>query len=158
MNKEIRTYGIRGLMECMVSIPVGKAHMRVEFTGGILTSYGNTPAKYTTSDQFKQTVIENSPQFKSGRIVLLDRIPTGEADDKAHAPAKADDKDTEDTASSNNGDAPRLSDGKTVVEVGSLDDAKTYLNEKFGIPVRNLRSKKTIEEEAAQKDIVFKYQ
>ena len=45
----------------------------MHFTGGALTSYGVTPAEFTTSNPFIQKVIENSSYFKEGRIKVLRR-------------------------------------------------------------------------------------
>lgn len=66
-----KTYGVSGLMDWTTQIKAGKGSVSVHFTGGALTAYGVTPAKYSTSNPFFQSVIENSKQFKSGRIELL---------------------------------------------------------------------------------------
>ena len=66
-----KTYGVSGLMDWTTQIKVGKGAVSVHFTGGALTAYGVTPAKFSTSNTFFQNVIENSEQFKSGRIELL---------------------------------------------------------------------------------------
>ena len=67
----LKTYGVSGLMDWTTQIKAGKGSVSVHFTGGALTAYGVTPAKYSTSNPFFQSVIENSKQFKSGRIELL---------------------------------------------------------------------------------------
>lgn len=66
-----KTYGVSGLMDWTTQIKAGKGSVSVHFTGGALTAYGVTPAKYSTSNPFFQSVIENSKQFKTGRIELL---------------------------------------------------------------------------------------
>ena len=189
-KKKIKTYGVRGLMEWVCNIPVGKSHMRIEFTGGVLTSYGNTPAKYVTKDLLQQTIIEHSDFFKKKRIVLLSVVETDEDEDKLPKHAEAaehpvnssdddDDDDDDDTSTSDEDDdtstsdgsedveaAPevasndddteqRTSDGKLIVKVTSLDDAKTYLNEKCGIAVRELRSKAKILDAAEANGVSF---
>ena len=201
-KKKIKTYGVRGLMGWVCNIPVGKSHMRIEFTGGVLTSYGNTPAKYVTKDLLQQTIIEHSDFFKKKRIVLLSVVETDEDEDKLpkHAEAadhpvnSSDDEDDEDedddtsmsdededddtstsdedddtstsdgsedveadqqVASNDDDTEQRTSDGKLIVKVTSLDDAKTYLNEKFGVAVRELRSKAKILEAAENNGISF---
>lgn len=53
--------------------------MRVHFTGGALTSYGVTPAEFTTSNPFIQKVIENSSYFKEGRIIVQRRAAIEES-------------------------------------------------------------------------------
>lgn len=195
-KKKIKTYGVRGLMEWVCNIPVGKSHMRIEFTGGVLTSYGNTPAKYVTKDLLQQTIIEHSEFFKKKRIVLLSVVDTDEDEDrmpKAEKPAKqapappapstapkteqtagsdgesgnadANDADDADAGDKSDGDetpkddadsdGERTSDGKLIVKVTSLDDAKTYLNEKCGIAVRELRSKAKILDAAEANGVSF---
>lgn len=206
-KKKIKTYGVRGLMEWVCNIPVGKSHIRIEFTGGILTSYGNTPAKYVTKDLLQQTIIEHSEFFKKKRIVLLSVVDTDEDEDKLPksseapksaesteapkpaseaksapsnavaassddnvseadtaeaAPEEATDEDDSDTSVDDgtlNGkadtDGERTPDGKLIVKVTSLDDAKSYLNEKCGIAVRELRSRAKIVEAAESNGVFF---
>lgn len=67
------TYGAPRLVDWVAQIKVGAASVRVHFTGGALTSYGVTPAEYTTSNPFIQKVIENSSYFKEGRIIVQRR-------------------------------------------------------------------------------------
>lgn len=66
-----KTYGVSGLMEWGAAIPVGKATMKVHFSGGSLTGYGVTPATFTTEDPMKQMIIEKSDYFKSGKIFVV---------------------------------------------------------------------------------------
>lgn len=91
-----KTYGVSGLMDWTTQIKAGKGSVSVHFTGGALTAYGVTPAKYSTSNPFFQSVIENSKQFKSGRIELLGtmEVPDDAATKarKAHMAAKAAEK------------------------------------------------------------------
>lgn len=82
-----KTYGVSGLMDWTTQIKAGKGSVSVHFTGGALTAYGVTPAKYSTSNPFFQSVIENSKQFKSGRIELLGTMEV--ADDAATKARKA---------------------------------------------------------------------
>lgn len=189
-KKKIKTYGVRGLMEWVCNIPVGKSHMRIEFTGGVLTSYGNTPAKYVTKDLLQQTIIEHSEFFKKKRIVLLSVIDTDEDEDRlpksSEAPksaesteapkpaseaksapsntvaASSDDNVSEadtdgeaDTYGEADTDGERTPDGKLIVKVTSLDDAKSYLNEKCGIAVRELRSREKIVKAAESNGVFF---
>lgn len=197
-KKKIKTYGVRGLMEWVCNIPVGKSHMRIEFTGGVLTSYGNTPAKFVTKDLLQQTIIEHSDFYKKKRIVLLSVVETNEDEDrmpKAPAPpvppteptsgngegekggasdaGNADTGDDEGDGGNADGDenpkegdenpkdadeaneGERTSEGKLIVKVSSLDDAKTYLNDKCGIAVRELRSKAKILDAADANGISF---
>lgn len=98
-----KTYGVSGLMDWTTQIKAGKGSVSVHFTGGALTAYGVTPAKYSTSDPFFQSVIENSKQFKSGRIELLGtmEVPDDAATKarKARMAAKAAEKPAKDEQS-----------------------------------------------------------
>lgn len=57
-------------MEANILIPVndGRAHLRVKFEGGIPTEEDEMPAKYTTSSEMEQRIIEESPLF--GRVIF----------------------------------------------------------------------------------------
>lgn len=58
-------------MEWQANIPVGKGRLTVHFAGGTRTAYGLTPATYKTEDPIRQTIIEKSDYFRSGRIFLV---------------------------------------------------------------------------------------
>lgn len=173
-----KTYGAVGLMEWGCTIPVGKARLNVQFSGGTLTRYGNTPALYTTDDPIKQNIIENSAYFKSGKIVLVRTNDTGrevkvgrntptlpESDGKdANSDTKEvkmevpstdgqSGEDIKNTADETTNAEPKL-DGE--VEVTSLQEAKVYLMEKFGVDASFLKRKANILEVAAQNGVVFK--
>ena len=74
-NQFKKTYGVSGLIDWQAQIKAGRASLVVNFTGGGLTSYGVTPAQYVTENILYQKVIENSKEFKSGKIKLLRSIP-----------------------------------------------------------------------------------
>ncbi|MBO7280546.1 MAG: hypothetical protein J6V00_05205 [Bacteroidaceae bacterium] len=122
-----KTYGVKGLIEWHALIPFGKSAMSVKFTGGTLSGYGISPAKFTTSDKIAQSVIENSALFKSGKIMLM--AVYEEPGDKAGALA---DKKAETKV--------KLYE----VKVASIDDAKEYLMEKFKISWTKLRTQDAI--------------
>lgn len=65
------TYGAPRLVDWVAQIKAGAATVKVHFTGGAMTSYGVTPAEYTTANLFIQKVIEQSKYFKEGRIIKL---------------------------------------------------------------------------------------
>lgn len=64
-------YGVYGLTEWQVLIPAGRAKVRVRFTGGSLSSYGVVPATFATSNPYVRHLIQNSDEFRSGRIKFL---------------------------------------------------------------------------------------
>lgn len=161
MKKKIKTYGVRGLMEWVCNIPVGRTHLRVEFSGGVLTQYGNTPAKFTTDDLLKQAIIENSKQYKDGKITLLSCVQSNDEETRrvegkqAHDNSEAENENNSETDNETS-DTQLATDCQTVVEVASLDDAKDYLNQKHGVAVRNLRSRQAILDAAKQYGVTFK--
>ena len=74
MNAKRKTYGVSGYMEWVALIECGKATVKVHFSGGSLTGYCVTPAEFTTQNPMTQAIIENSKEFKSGKIFLLREI------------------------------------------------------------------------------------
>ena len=78
MKKKRITYGVFGMMEYQSIIKIGRATLKVLFTDGSITSLGQNPAQYTTSDFLVQHAIENSSDFKRGRIKVVNSIELGE--------------------------------------------------------------------------------
>ena len=74
MKKKRITYGVCGMMEYQAIIKIGRATLKVLFTDGSITSLGQNPAQYTTSDFIVQHAIENSSDFKRGRIIVVNTI------------------------------------------------------------------------------------
>lgn len=66
------------MMEYQSIIKIGRATLKVLFTDGSMTAIGQNPAKYTTSDFLVQHAIENSSEFKRGRITVVDTIELDE--------------------------------------------------------------------------------
>ena len=71
MKKKRITYGVSGMMEYQSIIRFGKNTLKVTFTGGSMNAIGVTPATYTTSSFLIQQAIENSNEFKRGRIRIV---------------------------------------------------------------------------------------
>lgn len=136
------TYGVKGMMEWLALIQAGKASVHVSFTGGGLTSYGVTPAEYSTNNPVMQRIIENSDYFKSGRIFVLRKDKEAEE----HAVAQTVEPKSETTK------APE----QQVVDVSDPSEAKAYLIDHFGVEAGKLRSVKSIVEIGLQNGIVFK--
>lgn len=65
-----KTYGMPHMMDASVLIPLnnGRTQLRVHFTGGIPTEEGEMPAKYSTSSEVEQMIIEGSSYF--GRTIF----------------------------------------------------------------------------------------
>lgn len=66
------------MMEYQSIIKIGRATLKVLFTDGSITSLGQNPAHYTTSDFLVQHAIENSSDFKRGRIRVVNAIELDE--------------------------------------------------------------------------------
>lgn len=81
MKKKRITYGVYGMMEYRAIIKIGRATLKVMFTDGSITAMGQNPAQYTTSDFIVQHAIENSSDFKKGRIHVVSTI---ELDEELH--------------------------------------------------------------------------
>lgn len=69
----VKTYGINGLLEWHGIINSNGIKMRADFTNGSVTAYGVAPATFTTKHELTQHIIENSDEFKSGRIRLVSK-------------------------------------------------------------------------------------
>ena len=76
------------MMEYQTIIKIGRAILKVMFTDGSMTSIGQNPAKYTTSDFLVQHAIENSSEFKKGRITVVNTIELDEEVRIERNPAK----------------------------------------------------------------------
>jgi hypothetical protein len=69
MKKKI-TYEIKGQIERSCYFRVGKALLRVEFSGGSINSAGMNPAFYVTDNPLYQKAVESSEQFRNGEITI----------------------------------------------------------------------------------------
>lgn len=76
------------MMEYQSIIKIGRATLKVLFSDGSMTAFGQNPAKYTTSDFLVQRAIENSSDFKRGRITVVNAIELDEEVRIERNPAK----------------------------------------------------------------------
>lgn len=143
--KKIKTYGVMGLMEWQPILHVGKATFRPEFTGGTMSAFGTTPATYTTKDPVVQHIIENSAYFKSGRIELVRENNLEEPAEEKVAEAKTETQKEETTV--------EVSSEAETMQFASTGDAANYLNEKFGIPKMQLRSRTAAQQAGADHNL-----
>lgn len=88
MKKKRIIYGVYGMMEYQTIIKIGRATLKVLFTDGSITSIGQNPAMYTTSDFLVQRAIENSSEYKKGRIMTVNTIELDEEVRIERNPAK----------------------------------------------------------------------
>lgn len=169
MKKKRITYGVYGMMEYQAIIKIGRATLKVLFTDGSMTSIGQNPAKYTTSDFLTQHAIENSSDFKRGRIqvvntieldedVRIERNPAKPSTQTANVAAKAviDNKPTEASSSHTTPVAEDVADKTTeeadagVVTPTDEADAETIEEEPETESETNVEEDTTSEETAAE--------
>lgn len=169
MKKKRITYGVYGMMEYQTIIKIGRATLKVLFTDGSMTAIGQNPAKYTTSDFLVQRAIENSSEFKKGRImtvstieldedVRIERNPAKPSTQTANVAAKAviDNKPTEASSSRTTPVAEDVADETTeeadagVVTPTDEADAETIEEEPETESETNVEEDTTSEETAAE--------
>lgn len=134
---QIKTYGIIGLMEWHGQITSGGIKMKIDFTNGGMTAYGTTPATFTTKHKLTQHIIENSNEFKSGRIYLVSKTDIAEESDNK-----------------NNANSQ-------VVKVADKAEAIEWLKENYpdkGYTAFKLRSKEAFDSACAECNVVFDIQ
>lgn len=88
MKKKKITYGVSGMMEYQAIVKIGKATMKVPFSDGSMTAMGVNPATFTTENFMTQRAIENSSDFKRGRIFIHKVIELNENVEIARNPVK----------------------------------------------------------------------
>lgn len=169
MKKKRITYGVYGMMEYQTIIKIGRATLKVLFTDGSMTAIGQNPAKYTTSDFLVQRAIENSSEFKKGRImtvstieldedVRIERNPAKPSTQTANVAAKAviDNKPTEASSSHTTPVAEDVADETTeeadagVVTPTDEADAETIEEEPETESETNVEEDTTSKETAAE--------
>lgn len=157
------------MMEYQTIIKIGRATLKVLFTDGSMTAIGQNPAKYTTSDFLVQRAIENSSEFKKGRImtvstieldedVRIERNPAKPSTQTANVAAKAviDNKPTEASSSHTTPVAEDVADETTeeadagVVTPTDEADAETIEEEPETESETNVEEDTTSEETAAE--------
>ena len=132
------TYEIHGQVERNSFFRIGKALIRIEFTGGMINSTGVYPAQYTTDNPLYQQAIENSDAFRRGEIK---RGKVVSLDDEV-VNSVADDEDD--------------SEKNSFVEVVNLQQARAVLMaEPFNCPLSELQNKSAVKAAAEQMGISF---
>lgn len=178
MKKKRITYGVSGMMEYQCLIRFGKNTLKVTFTGGSMNAIGVTPATFTTSNFLIQQAIENSNEFKRGRIRVVSFIEQDEdlRIERPAAPAPVPVEKSEETDISDLSDksdeseeteaipqadeTPKIHETpqadetlKTEVEFSCNDDAKDYLEQTFGFVRSKLHNREEIIAAGASKGI-----
>ena len=134
------TYEIRGQIERSCYFRVGKALLRVDFTGGAINSAGMTPANYVTDNPLYQKAIEDSEQFRSGEIVIG-------ATEKIEEKKVADD------------DAKKSLENSKIevnVSVTNVQQARSVLmGEPYKVPLSELQNKQAVRSKADELGVSF---
>ena len=161
MKKKRITYGVSGMMEYQAVIKVGKNNMKVLFTDGSVSAMGVNPATFTTENFMVQHAIENSTDFKRGRIKVVNTIelkeelriernsvkPAAEVPSPTPSPSPAESATVPDTQADNVAEAEDKAEAApatTQVEFSCNDDAKDYLEQTFGFVRSKLRNRDDI--------------
>lgn len=169
MKKKRITYGVSGMMEYQAVIKVGKNNMKVLFTDGSVSAMGVNPATFTTENFMVQHAIENSTDFKRGRIKVVNTIeleeelriernsvkPAADVPSPTPAPTPAESENAPvveseaapDTQADNEAEAEDKTEAApatTQVEFSCNDDAKDYLEQTFGFVRSKLRNRDDI--------------
>lgn len=202
-NKKARkTYGVYNLVEWIAQLRMGKAFIKVPFTGGSITTQGVTPATYTTENPIIQFAIERSPEFINGKIkvvrqVTLDGVveiernskpslpspkslkadsPSAPAEEKNPNPIAENKEDVTEQCEEAAGCIAEVSEQTTEapeesaeageteektestcvttqVEFSCNDDAKDFLEKKFGFVRSKLRNREDIVAAGKQKGV-----
>ena len=147
---KVKTYGIHGLSEWYGKLKAGSIEVSVSFKGGTASPSGAQPAYFMTKDPITQFVIENSKEYKNKFITLersveLPGTHPREAYPKRPTPEKPVQSTVTEGRPEEDENAVDGAEGvavkKTQVKVSSVEDAKDYLVDKFGIASSKLRTR-----------------
>ncbi len=167
-------------MECKLIITNGLFKAEVHFRGGSIMDKSRRPASYATSRFIEQDIIENSAEFKCGKIVLLHEmevpddaeelarkasmhVATTEPQEVTETPTPVAETATvpESIAEEMNDTNPKSSteeEGVEEVEVACKADAVEWLKEHCptkGYNGNNLRSKEAFEAACKEANVRF---
>ncbi len=137
MKKRI-TYEIHGQIERNSYFRIGKALVRIDFTGGAINSTGVYPAQYSTDNPLFQRAIENSDAFRCGEI-KRGMVEVIGAEDVSQDSVTG-------TAVACN----------VVPEVTNMQQARTFLMaEPYNCPLSQLQNKNSIKSVAKANSVSF---
>ena len=140
MKKRI-TYEIHGQIERNCYFRIGKALVRIEFSGGSINSTGVYPACYVTDNALFQKAIESSEAFRNGEI-KRGRVEI------IKEPCDADVQKSEVNETSGN--------HHVYPDVANMQQARTVLmNSPFNCTLAQLQNKNSIKAMAQEHDVSF---
>ena len=148
-----KVYSYPGLTAGIITIPVGRTAIKIEFSKGYFDKKLRKPALYSTSDKVEQQIIENSPLF--GKRIFLYRT-YGQPEEvveerKVQTPA--------DAPSQAPADAPSqtqvVKETTEYPEVTTYEDAIAVLKGIDGVKATQLRSRVSAKSVAEVHGIIF---
>ena len=148
-----KVYSYPGLTAGIITIPVGRTAIKIEFSKGYFDKKLRKPALYSTSDKVEQQIIENSPLF--GKRIFLYRTygqPEEEVEErKVQTPADAPSQASADAPSQ----APAVKETTEYPEVNTYEDAIAVLKGIEGVKATQLRSRVSAKSVAEVHGIIF---
>ena len=140
-----KVYSYPGLTAGIITIPVGRTAIKIEFSKGYFDKKLRKPALYSTSDKVEQQIIENSPLF--GKRLFLYRT-YGQPEEvveerKVQTPADAPSQ------------APAVKETTEYPEVTTYEDAIAVLKGIDGVKATQLRSRVSAKSVAEVHGIIF---
>ncbi len=160
----MKIYGMHGLLEWHGHVHANGVSMKVDFTNGSTTAYGVAPATFITKNKMTQFLMENSKEFKSGRIRLIRTVPLpDEPDDCIVVSAPAEEADSGVPESGANEKSPAdvqetTTPGSAPVKMATKSDAIEWLKEHYPekeYTAVKLRSKAAFDAACAECGVVF---
>ena len=148
-----KVYSYPGLTAGIITIPVGRTAIKIEFSKGYFDKKLRKPALYSTSDKVEQQIIENSPLF--GKRIFLYRT-YGQPEEvveerKVQTPADAPSQTPADVPSQ----TPAVKETTEYPEVTTYEDAIAVLKGIEGVKATQLRSRVSAKSVAEVHGIIF---
>ena len=148
-----KVYSYPGLTAGIITIPVGRTAIKIEFSKGYFDKKLRKPALYSTSDKVEQQIIENSPLF--GKRIFLYRT-YGQPEEvveerKVQTPADAPSQ----TSANAPSQAPAVKETTEYPEVTTYEDAIAVIKGIDGVKATQLRSRVSAKSVAEVHGIIF---
>ena len=148
-----KVYSYPGLTAGIITIPVGRTAIKIEFSKGYFDKKLRKPALYSTSDKVEQQIIENSPLF--GKRIFLYRT-YGQPEEvveerKVQTPADAPSQTPADATTQ----TPAVKETTEYPEVTTYEDASAVLKGIDGVKATQLRSRVSAKSVAEVHGIIF---
>ena len=148
-----KVYSYPGLTAGIITIPVGRTAIKIEFSKGYFDKKLRKPALYSTSDKVEQQIIENSPLF--GKRIFLYRT-YGQPEEvveerKVLTPTDAPSQAPADAPSQ----APAVKETTEYPEVTTYEGAIAVLKGIEGVKATQLRSRVSAKSVAEVHGIIF---